>query len=79
MYGRIEDGALTIAPKGETEGYFPVRYTTPPEPKEGGYWEAEWEQKDGEIVQVWVWVDLSKPSDEVGKDEAFEIIFGGEQ
>ena len=79
MYGKIEDKALTIAPQGVTEGYFPVRFTTPPEPREGGYWEPNWELINNEVVQTWVFVDMTVTPDEVDDAEAFNIIFGGDE
>ena len=73
MFGKIENGALVLAPKviklddmvcyNPTDeilceaGYLPVVNTPRPD---GNYVES-WEEKDGKIVCVWVESDVATP------------------
>lgn len=90
MYGKLNDGNLTIAPRKlpgdgvvvynppeamyREQGYKPVEFTVAPEAPEGFYYESSWEEQDESIVQTWTLVPLP---DDVDDAEAFDIIFGG--
>lgn len=78
MYGKIEDKALTIAPEGVTEGYFPVVFTKKPSDVPSGFWDAEWEMQNNEVVQTWVFVDFEDQKDNISDSEALEILLGGD-
>ena len=56
------------------EGYLPMTETEPPETDEQHYPVASWEERDGEIVQVWTVEEL--PED-IPDEEALDIILGG--
>lgn len=67
-------------PPGEVyieAGYLPVVTTTPPETDERHYAEPHWEERDGQIVQVWEAVELPPEPDDISPDEALDIILGG--
>jgi hypothetical protein len=90
MYAKLIDGNLIIAPKKllsddfivynppeymyREHGWEPVRYTTAPEAPSGYYYASGWEERDGEIVQVWA---LTPLPDDISEAEAYDIIFGG--
>lgn len=90
MYGKLNDGNLTIAPRklnGDgvvvynppaemylAAGYKPVEFTDSPEAPEGYTYESAWEETAGSIVQTWTLVPLP---DDIDDAEAFDIIFGG--
>lgn len=90
MYGKLNDGDLTIAPRKlngdgvvvynppeamyREQGYKPVEFTDSPEAPEGYTYESAWEEQDESIVQTWTLVPLP---DDVDDAEAFDIIFGG--
>lgn len=72
------DGNYVGNPPGDVylaEGYKPVRHTEPGETPDGYFWAETWTETDSEIVQGWEAVELP---DEVGADEAMEILFGGD-
>lgn len=90
MYGKLNDGNLTIAPRKlpgdgvvvynppaemyRAQGWKPVEFADAPEAPEGYTYESGWEETAESIVQTWTLVPLSDDIDEV---EAFDIIFGG--
>ena len=90
-YAKLIDNQLQIAPNPihhgtyniwnppdfvyEAEGYLPMVYTDMPEAPSGKVAVSHWEEQSGQIVQVWSFVDAP---DEVGAEEALEILFGGE-
>lgn len=69
MYGKLQNGIMTPAPRKIylddwvilnptpeqylEAGYLKVVYTEPPEIPEGFEAIPEWEEQDGQIVQVW--------------------------
>ena len=79
MYGKLINNNLTIAsrrltidgcvifnPTGEqyeAAGFLPVIYTDAPEAPEGYYAVAQWEEQDGEIVEVWEVVSVPEPTE----------------
>ena len=91
MYGYLNNGDLCWAPNPiqietnriwnptdaqyETVGYKRVVFTDSPETEEGYHAEQNWEERETEIVEVWIIVE---DPDEVDEAEAFDIIFGGE-
>lgn len=90
MYGKLNDGNLTIAPRKlngdgavvynppeamyREQGWKPVKFTNAPEPPAGFYYESVWEETADSIVQTWTLVPLP---DDIDEAEAFDIIFGG--
>lgn len=90
MYGKLNDGNLTIAPRklpGDgvvvynppaemylAQGWLPVEFTDAPEAPEGYYCESDWQDQGDRIVQVWTLYPLP---DDIDDAEAFDIIFGG--
>lgn len=91
MYGKLNDGRLTIAPRklpGDgvavynppeemylAQGWKPVRFTDTPEAPTGCCYESGWEETNEAIVQAWT---LTPLPDDIDEAEAFNIIFGGE-
>lgn len=76
MYGKIEDNALTTAPRGVTEGYKPVRLIAPIEPPSGYYVEYFWDETEDEIVQTYELIPVPDP--EPTAEEALAILLGEE-
>ena len=90
MYGKLNDGNLTIAPRKlngdgvavynppaemyRAQGWKPVEFIDPPDAPEGYAYDEAWEEQEDAIVQTWVLVPLPE---EVDDAEAFDIIFGG--
>lgn len=78
MYGKIEDNALTIAPNGQTEGFYKVNLSVPPLPVEGGYWEPTWTVENDEIYQTWEWIDFDREPNPTA-EELLSILTGGSE
>lgn len=90
MYGKLNEGNLTIAPRKLedtgvvvynppaemyfAQGWKPVQFTEAPEAPVGYVYDAGWEEQADAIVQTWTLVPLP---DDVDDAEAFDIIFGG--
>lgn len=90
MYGKLNDGNLTIAPRKlngdgvivynppaemyREQGWKPITFTDAPEAPEGYTYESAWEEQDESIVQTWTLVPLP---DDIDEAEAYNIIFGG--
>lgn len=90
MYGKLDDGNLTIAPRKlngdgvvvynppesmyRAQGWKPVEFTDASEAPDGFYYESSWEETADSIVQTWTLVPLP---DDVDDAEAYNIIFGG--
>ena len=90
MYGKLNEGSLTIAPRElsgdgvivynppaemyREQGWKPVEFTDAPEAPEGYTYESAWEEQEESIVQTWTLVPLP---DDIDDAEAFDIIFGG--
>lgn len=90
MYGKLNDGNLTIAPKKlpgdgvvvynppeamyRAQGWKPVEFTDSPEAPDGFYCESAWEETADSIVQIWTLVPLP---DDVDDAEALSILLGG--
>ena len=86
MFARIENQAITLAPKEIdgvpnppaevyiAHGWYPVTLTQTPQNPDGYCYEPGWMEGDKEIIQTWTLVD---PTEEVDDMQAFEIIFGG--
>ena len=60
----------------EAEGYKPVVFTEQPEAPEGYYYAETWSETGESIVQGWELHELP-PDEEIGADEALEILLGG--
>lgn len=73
MYGKIEDNALTTAPRGVTEGYKHVRLITPIEPPSGYEVEYGWEETEDEIIQTYELIPLSE---DLTDSEILAILLG---
>lgn len=58
-------------------GYLPVIETDPPEAPDGYYYSPGWEERDGQIVQIWTLEELPPEPDDITPDEALDIILGG--
>lgn len=83
MFALLENGAITIAPMEidgvidppdevyYEHGYSLVVFT--PHPTDGVY-DAEWEQGENTITQVFV---RQEENDNISDVEAYDIIFGG--
>ena len=56
------------------EGYKPVKFTNQPEPQGDGYYAETWMETEGEILQVWEWVEDPNIPD----GEALSILMGGD-
>lgn len=56
------------------EGYKPVKFTNQPEPQGDGYYAEIWRETEGEILQVWEWVEDPNIPD----GEALSILMGGD-
>ena len=90
MFGKLNDGNLTIAPRklpGDgvvvynppaemylAQGWKPVEFTDAPEAPEGYTYESGWEETADSIVQTWA---LVPAPDDIDEAEALDIIFGG--
>ena len=83
MFALLEKGAITIAPR-EIDGildppdevYYEHGYSLvvfSPIPRDGIY-DAEWEQGENTITQVFV---KREETDDIDEAEAYDIIFGG--
>lgn len=74
MYGKIENGAVTIWSGGTKEGFFPIVNSNQPQenPPSGSHYETYWEQTLDAIVQLWGIVE-----DQIDDSEALEILLGG--
>ena len=82
MYGKIENGALTVAPREIdgiidppaevyiANGWLPVTFANRPNPSS----ESGWQQIGNTIIQLWT---PPAPDPDIDDTEAFEIIFGG--
>lgn len=80
-YARIEDHAITLAPKEIdgvinppaevyiAHGWYPVTYTEQPDSL--NRYDSDWEQVGLDIIQTWVLID------DIDEAEAWEILFGG--
>ena len=74
MYGKIEDGAVTLWESGSKDGFYPIVLAESPKenPPDGYRYETYWEQGENEIRQVWRLDEV-----EIDEAEAYDIIFGG--
>jgi len=81
-FARIEDHAITLAPKEIdgvkdppaevyiAHGWYPVTFTKQPD-----YlyrYDSDWEQDGIDIIQTWARID------DIDEAEAWEIVFGGD-
>lgn len=57
-------------------GYKPVTFTEQPEAPEGYYYAEVWSETGDSIVEGWELHELP-PDEEIGADEALEILLGG--
>ena len=87
-YGKLINGIIQYAPRkirnGDTVtynplpemlmefGYFPVRLTDQPVPQQGYYANYHWEERNGEIVQVWEVIE--NPAQEESPDELLAML-----
>lgn len=73
MYGKIEDGAVTLWSSGSKDGFYPIILAESPKdnPPDGYCYETYWEQGEDEIRQVW------RLEEEVDEADVYDIIFGG--
>ena len=81
MYGRIENKAVTVAPREIdgvidppeavylAHGWFPVEFTAKPDSD----YESGWEQVGNTITQTWTPPD---PDPEISDDELLDILMG---
>lgn len=90
MYGKLNDGNLTIAPRKlngdgvvvynppeamyREQGWKPIEFTDAPEAPTGYTYESGWTEQEEAIVQTWTLVPLP---DDIDDAEAYNIIFGG--
>lgn len=79
MYGKLINNTFSVAPRRltidgcvvfnptceqyEAAGYSPVIYTSKPEDPDGYYAESHWEEKGGNIVEIWQVVPISEPTE----------------
>lgn len=73
MYGKIENGAVTLWHTGSKDGYYPIELTKRPTEEEpiGFYYESAWEQHEDKIVQIY---ELT--AEQVTAEEIVNILTG---